>query len=269
MYGRRKEVDWENMNSIFAFRIFKDHKPIFDPPLLSHLPRLISRFLGYRNGHHKEPPSWARYGSIFLATLAAMLANLAVEMHAPLFENHWHFSSLPPSFGASCILLYGSIDSPLAQPRNFFFGHLLASIIGTGIMKLFLINKSNEQYLWLSAALSVTCTSVAMEFTGAVHPPAGASAVLPSLDTSVRDLGWNFIPVIIIHACLFLGIAILLNNVCRQYPKWWLYPNTPGPEIKISTSEIKCPPNMSLSDEEIVVIQGIQKRMEDSMSQYV
>ena len=40
------------------------------------------------------------------------------------------------SFGASCVLIYGVIDSPLAQPRNLVGGHLISAIIGVTIFKL-------------------------------------------------------------------------------------------------------------------------------------
>ena len=34
------------------------------------------------------------------------------------------------SFGSSMVLLYGYSESPFAQPKNVFFGHLLTSIVG-------------------------------------------------------------------------------------------------------------------------------------------
>ena len=34
------------------------------------------------------------------------------------------------SFGASAVLVYGAVNSPLAQPRNLIGGHILSAIIG-------------------------------------------------------------------------------------------------------------------------------------------
>ena len=34
------------------------------------------------------------------------------------------------SFGSSMVLLYGYPESPFAQPKNIFFGHVLTSIVG-------------------------------------------------------------------------------------------------------------------------------------------
>ena len=34
------------------------------------------------------------------------------------------------SFGSSMVLLFGFPDSPFAQPKNVFFGHLLTAVVG-------------------------------------------------------------------------------------------------------------------------------------------
>ena len=34
------------------------------------------------------------------------------------------------SFGSSMVLLYGYPDSPFAQPKNVFFGHLVTATVG-------------------------------------------------------------------------------------------------------------------------------------------
>ena len=34
------------------------------------------------------------------------------------------------SFGSSMVLLYGYPESPFAQPKNIFFGHLLTCLVG-------------------------------------------------------------------------------------------------------------------------------------------
>ena len=41
------------------------------------------------------------------------------------------------SFGSSMVLLYGYPESPFAQPKNIFFGHLVTSVVG--ILVLFYI----------------------------------------------------------------------------------------------------------------------------------
>ena len=34
------------------------------------------------------------------------------------------------SFGSSMVLLYGYPESPFAQPKNVFFGHLITALVG-------------------------------------------------------------------------------------------------------------------------------------------
>ena len=63
----------------------------------------------------------------FLATLCSILTigaltYLTYETSFGLF--------LIASFGSTMVLLYGYPESPFAQPKNVFFGHLVTSIIG-------------------------------------------------------------------------------------------------------------------------------------------
>ena len=37
---------------------------------------------------------------------------------------------LAGSFGSSMVLLYGFPESPFAQPKNVFFGHLVTTLVG-------------------------------------------------------------------------------------------------------------------------------------------
>lgn len=39
------------------------------------------------------------------------------------------------SFGASSVLIFGAIQSPLAQPRNFIGGQIISGLIGVTIFK--------------------------------------------------------------------------------------------------------------------------------------
>ena len=41
------------------------------------------------------------------------------------------------SFGASAVLIYGAVRSPLAQPRNLVGGHIISAVIGVISYKLF------------------------------------------------------------------------------------------------------------------------------------
>lgn len=71
----------------------------------------------------------------FIATLWTGLASLigiglVAAIHYKVVSQYT-LSFTIGSFGASAVLIYGEIRSPLAQPRNFVGGHVLSALIGT------------------------------------------------------------------------------------------------------------------------------------------
>lgn len=120
------------------------------------------------------------------------------------------------SFGASAVLIFGATNSPLAQPRNLVFGHLISSIVGVCIYKLI------PDHLWLSSALSVSLAIVLMQITKTMHPPGGATALIANIGSEkIKTLGFGYIfsPVMSGVFILFL-VAIVVNNLPRNrnYP---------------------------------------------------
>lgn len=121
------------------------------------------------------------------------------------------------SFGASSVLIYGVINSPLAQPRNLLGGHLVCAIIGVTIHKLI------PGETWLAAALAVALSIVAMQITKTLHPPGGATALIANIGSAkILALGYWYVlsPVLSGVIILFL-IAMVCNNATphRSYPK--------------------------------------------------
>ncbi len=53
------------------------------------------------------------------------------------------------SFGASSVLVYGAIQSPLAQPRNLVGGHFVSALVGVTVYKFV------PDLIWLTAPLAV------------------------------------------------------------------------------------------------------------------
>ncbi len=76
------------------------------------------------------------------------------------------------SFGASAVLIYGAVNSPLAQPRNLLGGHIISALVGVVAFQL-----SSEQ-IWLAAPLAVATAIAMMQFTDTLHPPGGATALI-------------------------------------------------------------------------------------------
>lgn len=125
------------------------------------------------------------------------------------------------SFGASSVLIYGVINSPLAQPRNLLGGHLLSAFIGVSMFRLF------PQELWLAGALAVAFAIVGMQVTKTLHPPGGATALIAVIGSpQLKALGyWYLLAPVLMGASILLLVAVVFNNITatRQYPanKHW------------------------------------------------
>ncbi|PRM99890.1 HPP family protein [Aliarcobacter cryaerophilus] len=121
------------------------------------------------------------------------------------------------SFGASAVLIYGAINSPLAQPKNLIGGHIISAIIGVFCYKLF------GENLLFAAAIAVSSSILVMQLTLTLHPPGGATALIAVIGTpQIHDLGYFFVifPVFSGALILFL-IAFVINNIPknRAYPE--------------------------------------------------
>lgn len=123
------------------------------------------------------------------------------------------------SFGASAVLVYGIIDSPLAQPRNLIGGHLLSAFIGVTTNLIF------HTELWFAAALAVSTSIAVMQATRTLHPPGGATALIAVIGgQKIQNLGyWFLVMPVGTGVLIILLIAILINNLSksRKYPKSW------------------------------------------------
>jgi len=170
-------------------------------------------------GHTQSPPRvglveilWSWVGS-FLGIAAVGLLHFKVLDQTALIM-------IIGSFGASAVLIYGAIRSPLAQPRNLIGGHVLSAIVGVAAY----------QYLrgqpWLAAAMAVSVSIALMHLTKTLHPPGGATALIAVIGgDSVHNLGYLYaiIPVAL-GAGVMLTIALIVNNISkgRRYPEFWL-----------------------------------------------
>ena len=146
------------------------------------------------------------------------------------------------------MLVYGAIESPLAQPRALLGGHFIASLIGVCITKLFSLLHNEQRFdelRWLAGSLSTATAIVVMQITETTHPPAGASALLAAVSPEITELGWlvilhshpsrkklshpsrYYIPIILLSSSLLLAVALIVNNIQRCYPKFWFVPPSP------------------------------------------
>jgi CBS-domain-containing membrane protein len=130
--------------------------------------------------------------------------------------------------GATAILDYNTIQSPLAQPRNSIFGHAFSAIIGVAITKLFMLSPNFEDLRWVAGPLACGLSSSVMGMTGTIHPPGGATALIAAIDPQVTQLGWMFIPLVLLGTSLMFICALILNNIQRRFPTYWWTPADVG-----------------------------------------
>lgn len=122
-------------------------------------------------------------------------------------------------FGASSVLAYGAIHSPLAQPRNLVGGHIVSAIIGVACYKLF------HTAPIIAATTAVAFAIAAMQITRTVHPPGGATALLAVIGSEqIHKLGWLYVLIpSALGSSILLIVALLINNIPqhRRYPINW------------------------------------------------
>jgi hypothetical protein len=46
--------------------------------------------------------------------------------------------------------------------------------------------------------------------------------VLTASAPEVRSLGWTLLPLVIISSGVALALALMINNIQRQYPRYWI-----------------------------------------------
>jgi len=124
------------------------------------------------------------------------------------------------SFGASAVLVYAAIKSPLAQPRNLIGGHIISGLMGVLAYKLLGAD------VWIAASAGVSSAIGMMLITKTLHPPGGATALIAVIGgRQIHDLGfiYAFVPAGA-GALVLLVVALLVNNIPanRKYPEYWL-----------------------------------------------
>ena len=113
---------------------------------------------------------------------------------------------LIPPFGASMVLVMAVHESPLAHPKNVFFGHLISAFSGVLVYAIF-------GFSHFSIGLGVGLAIVLMMITNTVHPPAGANPIIAILGAKGAD--FIFIPVAA-GAAFIVVFAITYNKLLKR-----------------------------------------------------
>ncbi|QIW99537.1 hypothetical protein AMS68_005055 [Peltaster fructicola] len=216
---------------IINFNIDTYLNPIVPTNQVERLPKPIAHFLGYRSKKHEEPPIIVSQALAFLGGFIGLLVIGAIYKYAPGISK-FNPPVIIASLGASAILEYNAIQTPLSQPRNAIFGHMICAVIGVAISKAFQESDNFNNLRWIAGALACALGSLATGLTNTVHPPGGATAVLAAVDPTIIAMGWWFVPVILVGICVMMGVAFITNNIARQYPMYWWSPEETGQAYK-------------------------------------
>jgi CBS-domain-containing membrane protein len=180
---------------------------------------MLKSYFEKMKGTSKSPPMvslseiiWSWIGAFFgIAAVAYINFNIIEKTDLVMIIG---------SFGASAVLIYGAIKSPLAQPRNLLGGHIFSAVIGVTSYQLFHSN------IWLAGAVAVATAIAFMHATKTLHPPGGATALIAVIGSEkIHNLGYLYaiIPAGF-GAIIMLIVALFINNIprTRKYPEFWL-----------------------------------------------
>mgnify|MGYP001476306298 FL=1 len=116
------------------------------------------------------------------------------------------------SFGSSMVLLYGYPESPFAQPKNVFFGHLVTASVG--LFFLYFV----QLPIFLTIPLAVGFGVGLMIFLNITHPPAGGNPIIVIIGSVSLDY---LLSPVILGAVIIIIFAIITNRFIlkKSYPR--------------------------------------------------
>jgi len=145
------------------------------------------------------------------ASIAGLFSTITIGMLTLLTYKTEFGVFLIASFGSTMVLLYGYPESPFAQPKNIFFGHLLTSVVG--IFFLYLIPLPLYVLIPLAVGFGV-CLMIMFNFT---HPPAGGNPIIVIIGSVSLDY---IVSPVMIGSIILIIFGIVLNRLIlkKKYP---------------------------------------------------
>lgn len=115
------------------------------------------------------------------------------------------------SFGSSMVLLYGYPESPFAQPKNVFFGHLVTALVG--LFFLYLIPLP----IFITIPMAVGFGVGLMILLNVTHPPAGGNPIIVIIGSVSFDY---LLSPVISGSAIIIIFAIIVNRFIlkKNYP---------------------------------------------------
>ena len=107
---------------------------------------------------------------------------------------------LAGSFGSSMVLLFGFPESPFAQPRNVFFGHLVTTFVGVIFVHFI------QLPIYINIALAVGVGIFFMILLNVVHPPAGGNPIM----VIIGSVSYDYLIFPTITGCFIIILLIII-----------------------------------------------------------
>lgn len=140
-------------------------------------------------------------------SLFAALALWLVTSSSLFIAQHYSSYILLASMGASSVLLFGLPNSPLASPWSFIAGHFIAAAIGVSCSILI------DDFAFMAAA-TIALTMLCMYTFGCMHPPGGATALVPVFAAYEQPLDYGFL---IYPVASSVVILLLLSFIFKRW----------------------------------------------------
>lgn len=180
----------------------------------------LEEYLGKMRGTTRGSPPRVSNNEVVWSWIGGFLGILAVGWFNRLWFEGSDLTLLIGSFGASAVLAYGAVRSPLAQPRNLVGGHVVSAITGVVAWKLFHADP------WMASALAVATAIALMHLTRTLHPPGGATALIAVIGSDqIHAAGFAYVLIpATLGPVILLVVALVINNLSptRRYPEiWW------------------------------------------------
>ncbi len=143
--------------------------------------------------------------------IAALFSTITIAALTLLTYKTQYGIFLIASFGSSMVVLFGYPESPFAQPKNIFFGHLLTSLVGVLFVAFIPLP------IYITIPLAVGAGVGLMILLSVPHPPAGGNPIIVIMGSVSFDF---LINPIISGTIIILIFGIILNRIIlkKKYP---------------------------------------------------
>ena len=150
-------------------------------------------------------------GNIKQSFFAGLFSIITIGIFTLLTYKTVYGVLLIASFGSSMVLLYGYPESPFAQPKNVFFGHVLTAAVG--MFFLYFVPLP----LFLVIPLAVGFGVGLMILFNVTHPPAGGNPIIVIMGSVSLDY---ILTPVISGSIIIIIFAIIINKLIlkKNYP---------------------------------------------------